>query len=49
MTRKWTPKTMKMSDQGLKNAQELMIIGGMLKAEEKLASFGEIYTNKYVK
>jgi len=49
MTRKWTPKTMKMSEEGLKNAQELMVIGGMLKAEEKLASFHEIYTNKYVK
>jgi ABC-type nitrate/sulfonate/bicarbonate transport system substrate-binding protein len=47
MTRKWTPRTMKISDQGIKNAQELMVIGGMLKEEEKLASFGEIYTNKY--
>jgi ABC-type nitrate/sulfonate/bicarbonate transport system substrate-binding protein len=47
MTRKWTPRTMKISDQGIRNAQELMVIGGMLKEEEKLKSFAEIYTNKY--
>jgi len=47
MTRKWTPRTMKMSDRGLANAQELMVIGGMLKEEEKLKSFAEIYTNRY--
>jgi hypothetical protein len=49
MTRKWTPRTMRISDKGIANAQELMVIGGMLKPEEKLASFAEIYTNKYAK
>jgi len=48
MTRKWTPRTMKISDAGIKNAQELMVIGGMLKEEERLSSFNDIYTNKYV-
>ena len=47
MTRKWTPRTMKISDAGIAHAQGLMVIGGMLKPEEKLASFHEIYTNKY--
>ena len=47
MTRKWTPRTMKMSDAGLAHAQELMVIGGMLKEDEKLKSFHEIYTNAY--
>ena len=46
---KWTPKTMRTDEKGLANAQELMIIGGMIKPEEKLASFKDIYTNRFVK
>jgi ABC-type nitrate/sulfonate/bicarbonate transport system substrate-binding protein len=46
---KWTPKTMRTDEKGLANAQELMIIGGMIKPEEKLASFQGLYTNRFVK
>lgn len=48
LTQRWTPTTMRIDEKGVANAQELMLIGGMLKPEEKLPSFEHIYTNKYV-
>ena len=44
---KLTPDTTKINLEGLAHAQELMIVGGMIKASQKLASFDGIYTNKY--
>lgn len=44
---KLTPKTTKINLAGLEHAQELMIVGGMIKESQKLASFDGIYTNKY--
>jgi ABC-type nitrate/sulfonate/bicarbonate transport system substrate-binding protein len=46
---KWTPRSGAMTDEGWAKAQELAIVAGMIKPEEKLASFKELYTNKYVK
>jgi ABC-type nitrate/sulfonate/bicarbonate transport system substrate-binding protein len=45
----WTPRAGRMDDAGWAKAQELMVIAGMIKAEEKLASFKDIYTNAYIK
>jgi ABC-type nitrate/sulfonate/bicarbonate transport system substrate-binding protein len=45
----WTPKDGRMTEEGWAKAQELMVAGGMIKAEEKLASFTDIYTNEYIK
>jgi NitT/TauT family transport system substrate-binding protein len=45
---KTTPRSIKMSDEGLAHAQDLMVIGGMIKEEEKLKSFADIYTNKFI-
>ena len=47
--RKWTPRTAEVKEAALANAQKLMLVGGMLRDDEKLTSFQEIYTNKYVK
>jgi NitT/TauT family transport system substrate-binding protein len=44
----WAPKTPVMDDIGWVKSQELMEIAGMIKPEEKLKSFNELYTNKYV-
>jgi NitT/TauT family transport system substrate-binding protein len=49
MTRRGIPKTLGMTEAGLRNAQALMLVGGMIKDEEKLSSFGSIHTNAYVK
>ncbi|OFZ97936.1 MAG: hypothetical protein A3H35_04575 [Betaproteobacteria bacterium RIFCSPLOWO2_02_FULL_62_17] len=46
---KWMPESPRMDDKRFGNAQEVMLQGGMLKAEEKLSSFAHIYTNKFVK
>jgi hypothetical protein len=48
-TRRGIAKSIGFSEAGLKNAQELMVVGGMIKPEERLASFETIYTNAYVK
>jgi sulfonate transport system substrate-binding protein len=48
-TRKWTPDTMKIDVAGMRHAQELMLVGQMIRPDQKLASFDAIYTNKYVK
>jgi ABC-type nitrate/sulfonate/bicarbonate transport system substrate-binding protein len=49
LTVKWTTRTTKILEDGLKNSQELMLVGGMLKPEERLASFADLYTNKFTK
>ncbi|HEX9836003.1 MAG TPA: ABC transporter substrate-binding protein [Alphaproteobacteria bacterium] len=48
LTRRWTPPEMRINEKGIANAQELMLVGGMMKPEEKLSSFKAIYTNKFV-
>ena len=45
----WTPRAGRMDDQGWTKAQELMVIAGMIKPDEKLTSFKDIYTNDYIK
>jgi ABC-type nitrate/sulfonate/bicarbonate transport system substrate-binding protein len=47
--RKWTPRSAEVKEEAMANAQKLMLVGGMLREDEKLSSFKEIYTNKYVK
>ena len=46
---KWTPRTTKVQEAGLRHSQELMIAGQMIKEDEKLSSFAEIHTNKFTK
>lgn len=46
---KWMPRTPTSSDERFERAQEVMIIARMIKPEEKLKSFENIYTNKFVK
>ncbi len=48
-TRRWTPETMKIDVKGMQHAQQLMLIGEMIKPGQELKSFDAIYTNKYVK
>jgi ABC-type nitrate/sulfonate/bicarbonate transport system substrate-binding protein len=45
--RKGTPRSSKVTETSMANAQKLMLSGGMLKPDEKLASFKDIYTDKY--
>jgi sulfonate transport system substrate-binding protein len=45
---KWMPKTPHMDEQKFARAQEVMLIGKMIKPSEKLTSFTSVYTNKYV-
>jgi ABC-type nitrate/sulfonate/bicarbonate transport system substrate-binding protein len=45
----WTPRAGRMDDSGWAKAQELMLIAGMIRPDEKLSSFSEIYTNAYIK
>jgi len=47
--RTMTPKTLEITEAGLKNGQDLMVVTGMVKAEETLKSFDGIYTNAYLK
>jgi ABC-type nitrate/sulfonate/bicarbonate transport system substrate-binding protein len=49
LTRKGTPRTTKINERGIQNAQELSVDGLMIKPEEKLASFAGIFTNKFTK
>lgn len=44
---KLTPDTTKINLAGLRHAQELMVVGGMIKASEQMKSFDAIYTNAY--
>jgi ABC-type nitrate/sulfonate/bicarbonate transport system substrate-binding protein len=46
---KGTPRTTKINLKGMANAQTLSIQGGMIKADEKLASFDALFTNKFAK
>ena len=46
---KGTPRTTKINEKGMLNAQILSIEGGMIRADEKLAKFDGIYTNKFTK
>jgi ABC-type nitrate/sulfonate/bicarbonate transport system substrate-binding protein len=46
---RWTPKSTRIDEAALANTQRFMIESGMMKDSEKLASFAEIYTNKYAK
>jgi len=46
---KWTPRSGTMTEEGWAKAQELALVAGMIKPEEKLSSFAELYTNKYAK
>jgi NitT/TauT family transport system substrate-binding protein len=45
--RKGTPRSSKITEKSMANAQKLMLQGGMMKDDEKLASFKDIYTDKY--
>ena len=47
--RKTTPRVPSFSEASFLNAQKLMLVGGMMKEEEKLASFKDFYTNEFVK
>jgi len=46
---KWMPTKPLSSDDRFAKAQEVMVIAHMIKPEEKLKSFKDIYTNKFVK
>jgi ABC-type nitrate/sulfonate/bicarbonate transport system substrate-binding protein len=46
---KWTPKSTRINEAVFANSQAFMVAGGMLKADEKLSSFKDIFTNKYAK
>ena len=45
--RKGTPRSSKITEKSMENAQKLMLQGGMMKDDEKLSSFKDIYTDKY--
>ena len=49
LTRKATPRTTKINEKGMQNAQELSVDALMIKPEEKLAKFDDIFTNKFTK
>ena len=46
---KTTPRLPLYEEAYFKNAQQIMLTGGMIKEDEALASFKELYTNEYVK
>jgi hypothetical protein len=46
---KGTPRTTKINDQGMINAQNLSIEAGMIREDEKLAKFDDVVTNKFAK
>jgi ABC-type nitrate/sulfonate/bicarbonate transport system substrate-binding protein len=46
---KWTPSSTRINEAVFPNSQDFMIAGGMLKTEEKLTSFKDIYTNKFTR
>jgi ABC-type nitrate/sulfonate/bicarbonate transport system substrate-binding protein len=45
--RKGTPRSSKVTETSMANAQKLMLLGGMMKEDEKLSSFKDVYTDKY--
>jgi NitT/TauT family transport system substrate-binding protein len=46
--RKDTPRVPAYSEIGFKHAQELMLVGGMIRKDEMLSSFSDIHTNEFV-
>lgn len=46
--RKDTPRVPAYSEIGFKHAQELMLVGGMIRKDEMMSSFKDIYTNEFV-
>jgi NitT/TauT family transport system substrate-binding protein len=46
---KATPRSTKINDKGMINAQNLSIEAGMIKDDEKLAKFDDVVTNKFAK
>lgn len=46
---RWTPKSTRINEAVFANTQRFMVESGMVKESEKLASFADIYTNKYAK
>jgi len=49
LVRQSTPKSPRIEEAGLVRAQDFMLVTGMMTEREKLASFKDIYTNKFVK
>jgi ABC-type nitrate/sulfonate/bicarbonate transport system substrate-binding protein len=49
LVRQSTPKSPRIEETGLARAQDFMLVTGMMTEGEKLASFKDIYTNKFVK
>jgi ABC-type nitrate/sulfonate/bicarbonate transport system substrate-binding protein len=49
LSEKGTPRTTKINEKGMENAQILSIEGGMIRADEKLSSLKDVYTNKFAK
>jgi ABC-type nitrate/sulfonate/bicarbonate transport system substrate-binding protein len=49
LIRRWTPRSAKIKEEGFVHSQQLMLAGGMLREDEKLSSFADLYTNKYKK
>jgi ABC-type nitrate/sulfonate/bicarbonate transport system substrate-binding protein len=47
--RRTTPRTPAVAELALVHAQELMIVGGMIKPEEKVSSFNGFYDNRFAK
>jgi NitT/TauT family transport system substrate-binding protein len=45
---KTTPRTPAFTEAHFANAQKLMLVGGMIKEDEKVSSFSHMYTNKFV-
>lgn len=45
--KKGTPRSSKVTEKSMENAQTLMLQGGMMKPDEKLSSFKDIYTDKF--
>jgi ABC-type nitrate/sulfonate/bicarbonate transport system substrate-binding protein len=45
----WMPRRGESDEARFTKAQDVMVIAGMIKAEEKLASFKDLYTNKFIK
>jgi NitT/TauT family transport system substrate-binding protein len=45
---KTTPRVPLFQEASFKHAQELMLVGGMIKKDEMLTSFKDIYTNEFV-
>jgi len=46
---KWTPRTAKLDEEGWVKTQELGLIAGMIKPEEKLSSFKDLYLAEFAK